>query len=234
MAPKYLAFDIETAKILPQDAGELLSHRPLGITCTATLSQDSGKVDLFFSTTANGSYAPQMTRDDLSRFVDFLLAQVEAGYTIVTLNGAGFDFDILAEESGRLMDCRKLAWGHVDMMFHVLCEKGFGVGLKAAAKVIGLDKPADVDGSVAPQLWKDGEQKRVLEYISQDCSITLAVAMESERQRAFRWLTKRGTTGTVSLPKGWLRVKEAAALPLPDTSWMDSPWPRSKFTGWMQ
>ena len=37
----------------------------------------------------------------------------------------------------------------------------------------------------------------------------------------------------MALPEGWLMVSEALELPLPDTSWMDSPWPREKFTGWM-
>jgi hypothetical protein len=28
---------------------------------------------------------------------------------------------------------------------------------------------------------------------------------------------------------GWLTVSEAQRLPLPDTSWMDEPWPREKY-----
>ena len=46
----------------------------------------------------------------------------------------GFDFDILAEESGMLDDCRRLARDHVDMMFHVVCQLGFGVSLDSAAR----------------------------------------------------------------------------------------------------
>ena len=37
----------------------------------------------------------------------------------------------------------------------------------------------------------------------------------------------------MTLREGWLTVEEALRLPLPDTSWMDEPWPREKFTGWM-
>jgi hypothetical protein len=232
MEKQYLAFDIETAKILPADFGELLSHRPLGICCAAALASDSGAPELFYSQ-KDGGPAPQMTRADLSGLVDFLLAKVADGYTIVTFNGLGFDFDVLAEESGRLDDCRRLALDHVDMMFHLFCGKGFGVGLNAAAKAIGLSKPAGVDGSMAPQLWKDGDHRRVLDYVSQDCRITLDVALASERQRTFRWITQKGKTAAFDLPRGWLTVKEAMALPLPDTSWMDAPWPRSRFTAWL-
>jgi hypothetical protein len=35
------------------------------------------------------------------------------------------------------------------------------------------------------------------------------------------------------LPDGWLTVREALELPLPNTSWMDEPWPRERFTGWL-
>ncbi|OGQ82363.1 MAG: hypothetical protein A3F90_05645 [Deltaproteobacteria bacterium RIFCSPLOWO2_12_FULL_60_19] len=233
MNHKYIAFDIETAKILPKDVEDLLAHRPLGITCAATLAADQGEARLFYSKSADDSPSARMNRDDLSKFVDFLLARTDEGYTIVTLNGLGFDFDVLAEESGRQDDCKRLALGHVDMMFHVFCGKGFGVGLNAAAKAIGLSKPADMDGSIAPQLWQDGKHDRVLDYVAQDCKITLAVAVASEKQRAFRWITKRGTTAGFDIPSGWLTVRDAMKLPLPDTSWMDNPWPRSKFTLWL-
>ena len=35
------------------------------------------------------------------------------------------------------------------------------------------------------------------------------------------------------LPDGWLTAEEALELPPPNTSWMDEPWPRERFTGWM-
>jgi hypothetical protein len=234
MPSKFLAFDIETAKILPKEVDDLLSHRPLGISCTATLAAGQEKAELFYSKNDDGSPAAKMSRQDLSGFVDTLLRRVSEGYTIVTLNGLGFDFDILAEESGRKDDCKKLALDHVDMMFHVFCCKGFGVGLNAAARAIGRGKTEDMDGSVAPQLWLQGDHRRVLDYVEQDCKVTLAVAARSERHRAFRWITQRNTSASLELPSGWLPVHQARKLPLPDTSWMTSPpWPRSKFTGWI-
>ncbi len=44
-----------------------------------------------------------------------------------------------------------------------------------------------------------------------------------ERQAAF-----------VVLPKGWLTVEATKKLLLPDTSWMDEPWSKEKFTAWMR
>jgi len=233
MSRKYLAFDIETAKILPEVVGDLLAHRPLGICCVATLSADEDEPQCLYSVESDGTPSPQMTRAELSTFVDFLIEKTQAGYTIVTHNGLGFDFNILAEESNRWEDCKQLALNHVDMMFHLFCVKGFGVGLNAAAKSLGLSKPTNVDGSVAPQLWKDGDHHTVLDYVGQDCRLTMEVAVTSEQHHAFRWITRKGSTATFNIPSGWLPVHKAMELPDSDTSWMDKPWPRSKFTQWL-
>lgn len=236
MNRKYLAFDIETAKILPDDVDNLKAHRPLGICCAATLAANEEKPHLWYSCDSSGIPLPQMSRRDLLKLVDFLQAQVSDSYTIVTWNGLGFDFDILAEESGRLEDCRQLGINHVDMMFHIFCEKGFAVSLDAAAIAIGLKgKPPDISAKMAPQLWAAGETDKVLSYVRNDSEMTLEVAITSESNKRFSWITRRGTESDMSLRSGWLVVQEAMSLPVPDTSWMSTPpWPRSRFTGWIE
>ncbi len=232
MTRKYLAFDIETAKILPENFGDLHDHRPLGITCMATWCSDESSARTFYSKNSDGTPASQMTKEDVAAFVEHLKEKLQEGYTIITHNGLSFDFVIVAEESGKIDDCRDLAMTHVDMMYHFFCGKGFGIGLNAAAKAIGVSKPANVDGSVAPRLWKEGDYQTVLDYVAQDCRLTLDVAEASEKAKKISWITKRGTTSHFELPNGWLTVEEAYLLPLPDTSWMDNPWPRSRFTEW--
>jgi len=231
---KYCGFDIETAKILPEDFGDLHDHRPLGISCAALWCDDKDKAEVFYSKDSNDDTTEKMSGQDLSSFVDCLLDKVKQGYTIVTHNGLGFDFDILAEESGRFDDCRELALKHIDMMFHFFCGKGFVIGLNAAAKSIGVSKPEDIDGSVAPKMWKDGNHQKVLDYVAQDCRLTLDVALSSEKNKKITWITRKGSTAYFSLPNGWLPVNEAMDLPLPDTSWMDNAWERSKFTAWLK
>jgi hypothetical protein len=51
--------------------------------------------------------------------------------------------------------------------------------------------------------------------------------------RKLTWISNRGYPQRLPLPKGWVKVEEALNLPLPDTSWMSNPWPRSKFSGWL-
>jgi hypothetical protein len=85
MKRKYLALDIETAKILPADAGELLAHRPLGISCLATICEDETEPQLFFSKESNRYPSSQMRKKDLAAFIDSLMRRVHDGFTLLTL-----------------------------------------------------------------------------------------------------------------------------------------------------
>jgi hypothetical protein len=175
-----------------------------------------------------------MSREEAAGLVQYLASQAAEGFSIVTWNGLGFDFDILAEESGMLAECRALAQAHVDMMFHVFCQLGHGVGLDAAARGMGLaGKTKGMTGELAPVLWAQGRRDEVLRYVGQDVRATLDLAMACEACCAFRWVARSGKVRSMALPDGWLAVSEAGELPLPDTSWMDDPWLREKFTGWM-
>ena len=233
MTRKYLSFDIETAKILPQQTRDIHAFRPLGITCAAAVAHDLEKPFLFFSKTDSGDYAPRMTPADLGQMIDFLMEQMAAGYTVLTHNGLGFDFDILAEETGRLADCSAIAMNHVDTMFHFFCHKGFAVSLKAVAQALGIAKTEEEGGAIAPVLWDRGEHERVLRYVANDCQMALEIAVVSERQGRLKWVTKKGVTSELHLKGGWMTVKDAMRLDLPDTSWLENPWPREKFTGWV-
>jgi len=174
-----------------------------------------------------------MRQGEAAALVHYLAAQAEHGYTLLTWNGVGFDLDVLAEESGLLETCRTLALTHVDMMFHVLCKQGYGVGLDAAARGMGIaGKTEGMKGADAPVLWAEGRREEVLGYVAQDVRTTLDLATACESCGVFRWVARSGRLRCMALGEGWLAVEEARALRLPDTSWMDEPWPRERFTGW--
>ena len=231
---RWMAFDLEIAKTLPDEFEDFKRYRPLGISCAATLSSD-GDLSMWVEKDAPGNYAQKLTSQTARQLVEHLSAQAEAGCRIVTWNGLGFDFDILYEESAAHPDCKKLALQHTDMMFHVFCEKGYGLSLDKAAKGMGLEgKTEGMDGALAPRLWQAGEHQQVLEYLEQDVRTTLDLAVVCDKQRVLRWVSNTGRLQELKLTRGWLNVDQARKIPLADTSWMRNPWPREKFTGWLE
>ena len=166
--------------------------------------------------------------------VEYLSAQTVAGRTVVTWNGIGFDWQVIAEESHMTDVCRDLALDHVDMMYHFHAVKGFPLGLNAAAQGVGTgSKTAGMSGVDAPQLWADGNREAVVTYCKQDATLTLQVAQSTQRNLRLDWTSRSGRPNNLLIPEGWLTVRQAADLPIPDTSWMDDPIPRSAFNAWL-
>ena len=175
-----------------------------------------------------------MSCEDAQQLVQHLVQMASEGYRILTWNGLGFDFDILAEESSATAACKERALGHVDMMFHAFCFLGFPIGLDKAAQGMGLPgKPAGMSGEKAPRLWAQGKFDQVLGYVAQDVRVALAIAQACDQRRSLKWVTRKGYTKSIPLKNGWLSAKNAMQLPLPDTSWMSNPIPRKDFNAWL-
>ena len=232
---KYLAFDIESSRLAP-NGEDLLLHRPLGISCYALAWQepDGAKMLVGHGKDEAGQPWLQMTQDECQTLVLQLTEYVRQGFTLLTWNGLGFDFDILAEESGMHAQCVELAYAHVDMLCHFFCLQGYTLGLNAAAKGMGLaGKPEGMDGSQAPIRWQQGEYETVLAYVAQDVLTTLDLAAAVEARGQIRWITRTGKPNRVTI-RQWKRVTEALELPLPDPKWIRRPMTRERFTSWME
>lgn len=234
MTRRFVAFDLETAKLLSDSVGDLLAHRPLGVTCAVAIASDAAETPVVFrARDASGGAAPKMSKAEAIEIVERLEAYVESGYTIATWNGIGFDFAVLADESGLVDRCIRLALGHVDMMFHAFCTLGFRFGLQSAAEGMRLaGKTKGISGAMAPKLWAAGRHDEVIDYCVQDVRTTLEIATTAEAVQRLVWKTKGGDRRPMPLPAGWLSVEKAKALPLPDTSWMRSPPSREEFFRW--
>lgn len=236
MKDKYLAFDIEIAEKQLEDKEDWKIYRPLGIICAAAIAATDVSQNAQWSwfghdEYVDGRFSAKMSKSEVQRIVRILESLTDLGYKILTWNGLGFDFDILAEESKMYDECKALALNHIDMMFHFFCSKGFPLGLDAAAKGMSLPgKLEGMDGAKAPEIWPDDPYK-VLAYCSLDVKNTLALAEAVEKMGHLDWTARSGKANSWECSK-WLTVKEAMALPEPDTSWMTDPWTRSKFYGW--
>ncbi len=231
---KLLSFDIEISKVLPEFSGNLFDHAPLGIACAAVAHDD-----LRF-----WQGVPQLSREESQGIVRDLQKLTEEGYTIVTWNGCGFDFRLLAEESGMVEECGKMALNHVDLMLLVTFNKGWYLGLDKALQGAGVGGKVhevvlqngeilrEMGGAQAPKLWAEGEHEAVLTYLRGDVEQTLALAKNIQKSKEIRWTSGSGRAQFVSVPK-LLTVIECFDLPKPDTSWMSSPPKREDFVKWI-
>ena len=242
---KYVAFDLEISRAIPSGAADWRAFRPLGISCAAAHVSGGGTrlwhpLKIVETETGQRRYASRMTPEECRKMAQWLCEYDANGFTIVTWNGLGFDFDVLAEECCNLEwsdNVKDLARNHVDVFFAMFCERGFGIGLETACKGMGIDgKLEGVSGADAPRLWTGGmdDQRKVLTYVGQDARITGRVYEEIVKAGKLNWISRTGKANYWRLPEGEvLTVSESLALPLPDTSWMSNPWKREKFAGWL-
>ena len=188
-----MAFDIETATDVPGTDFNWQPYRPLGIACAAVLACDAQEATIWHGKNANGTPAERMSPEEVRSMVDDLVNIVAEGYTLLNWNGLRFDLDVLSEESSAFEECKDLALNHVDLMFHVFCDRGFPVKLDKAAQALRIPgKPAGMSGLLAPRLWAQGRYQDVIDYASQDVRITLQVAQACEQRRSFAWVTGKG------------------------------------------
>jgi len=241
----FVGFDVEIAKPVP-DGPDILSHRP-GIACAAIAREGEGRASILFDPEASPVFfdpaSKTMTREGALRILAALEEAAGRGDTLVTWNGAGFDFRLLADETGRRAECARLVMASVDMMFHVLCERGHPLSLDAALKGARLPSKMDqvtlrngeavhISGVEAPTYWQAGEYAAVAAYCAADAERTAALAAHCQRTRRLSWTSQKGRANDIYLRSGWLTVEQCLALPVPDTSWMANPIRREDVLAW--
>ena len=238
--PRFLVFDLETAKVLPEGATDFRTFHPLGITCAATLDE-TGMLRLWHGKDNSGRPTAKMTKAEAGSLLGFLLEQQANGRCVVTWNGAAFDFHVIGEEADDLDGGAQIAKNHVDLMLAFVSVKGHRLALKTAAEACGSHKgSADIDsGSEIPKLWSQGEYARCLEYVKQDVHAIAQVTRHLLIYKGFAWKSKRGISQNFSLPS-WVHglsdmtVAEVLGWPEPDTSWMNDPPRREDFLAWTE
>lgn len=213
-----LGWDLEIAGEFPtkeEDRQWLTIEPSLGITCAAVFASPSSWIRW-----SSGSQETRLSQNDARNMADYLDAIQRAGGLIVTWNGLGFDFPVLARECANPAYTARLAevaLNHCDLGFAMHCSHGYMVGLNTAAKAFGLaGKLEGLSGSLAPILWNqpareltDKERLAIhklevepgtteardlcIRYVTQDAVTTLDVYNALLKEGALVWRTKSGS-----------------------------------------
>ncbi|MEI6289766.1 MAG: ribonuclease H-like domain-containing protein [Chloroflexota bacterium] len=233
---KFAAFDIEIAKEI-KDGGRWQDAAPLGISCAAMAFSDRDE-PVFWQG------VPRMTKSECQSMFLQIQQYANEGFTIVTWNGCGFDFAVLADETGMVNECGKMAINHVDLMLIVTFSKGWflsldkaltGAGLKGKKKSVTLSNGTVLDemgGEKAPRLWAAGEQQAVLSYLHDDVVELIKLVKVISSTKKLSWISNRGSRLFVDIPY-FKTVKECFDIPEPDVSWMKDAPKRRQFVDWI-
>ena len=228
-----VAFDIELANIIDLAPGEDLdAHAPFDIACAAAADANGGLWH-WFCREPVGTPARQLDGLLARDMLAWLREHQQRGVRVCAWNGLSFDLRWLGHVADDMPLAREVALDLIDPMFQFFVQRGFPVGLAKVAEAMGVVEAKLMSGEDAPKRWAAGEHQLVLDYVAGDCRITDAVVACIEKERAVRWRTKRGTLSSEPM-RELLPVRALLDAPLPDTSWMSDPLPRSKFTAWLQ
>ena len=229
---KRVSFDIEIANIFELAPGEDLDqYGPFDISCAAA-ADEAGEVIHWVNQAADGSYEPHLDVEKAHEMLSWLRAQQLAGARLFAWNGLSFDLRWIGVAAKDIPLAAEVALDLYDPMFQIFVQRGFPVGLAKVAEGLGVIETKLMDGADAPVQWAAGNHQEVLDYVAGDCRITDAVVARIEETKGITWRTGRGTLSTEPMPV-LKRVRELLDAPEPDTSWMDAPMPRTKFTSWM-
>jgi hypothetical protein len=255
----FVAFDVETAELVPEGAGfaESMPHMACAITSKWDAASGYEHIRWYEGMERGGTPESFMGSAVCKSLVDYLSDCLRNGYSTVTFNGTAFDMRILARWSGMLDEVKALTLAHVDMWYAMLCQRGFACGLSKIGAVYDLGKFEGVSGKDVPNLWHtdpvDTNRARILDYVQGDGELTGGVFINILRSGEMKWKSDDGAIKEVFSAKtrvrcvqpckdaGWpfpnrfLTVQELMAWPAPDTGWMKSTptFTPAKTTEWL-
>jgi hypothetical protein len=202
---KLLAFDFELDKPVELEEDENFWDEqarrhatpgidPFYISVAGLLIQDhNGRMSQpWYGITPLGDTASHMSVDDLNKFLLQIVSHAKMGFPIVTWNGTGFDWRILADLTGQHDLVKQLALGSYDPCYQHLIEYGYPIKLQAVAEGFDLAGKT-MEGAQAPVLWQLGNFQEVLNYVEQDVVVLADVVEQSFKKNGLMRVTKTGS-----------------------------------------
>lgn len=230
---KLLSYDIEIYNNFPTE-GEV--DLKTIIPSVAAIGTNKDDVKFYFD-------YPHMSKETAKQLVLDMMKKYEEGYIPFGWNSLNFDFQLLAHHSDEYEKCGILALNHYDAMFIIVALKGYFLGLDKTLAGFGLQSKlhnvklndgteiTDMNGSRAPQLWRNGEYQAVKDYLYMDVVQPLLLAEQIEKQRCIKWFSNTGKF--MQVPTRLMTVLECLKTPVPDTHWMTKVKYRHEFYSWI-
>jgi len=220
---KLAAFDLEIYKSIPEGETNWHKYEPLGVSCCGFAYEDE---------TVIFGHEDRMNFREVKAVFDFMKKLREDGYTIVTWNGAAFDFKVLAQE-GFFNRAINANMTHVDLMLIIVALRGHYLGLVKAAEGMGVapklsevtfkdGSRGEIDGAKVPDLWKAGERTAVKEYLEHDVKATLELAQVIRDRQEVCWLSGRGNYQRLKIDELYL-VHECLTVKRQIPQWLKNP-----------
>lgn len=235
------AWDLEIANDI--DPGrDWKEQGMLGISCAAVAFEGDDGIQFWHNGDLDPLKSAAMEPVEVMKMTIDLM-EIAKDYTLVTWNGASFDFYVLAQESAMYKACADLAYNHIDLMALVVATRGHFLGLQAASKGMGLvgkrkqvtlstgEVVEDMSGAMAPELWRKGEYEPVLNYLADDVRATLELAKAVRNDRELRWVSSRGYKNTIPMPKLYT-VKQSLGISRAVPSWVTEPKHPRELISW--
>lgn len=203
----------------PLDIKAWRMSRPLGISCTNTCSDPEILLPDY-----TGS--PRLSIDECQVLASDLIQLQDHGCTIVTCYGSGFDFNILAEECRDITKAKqlaRLALSHIDIQMSIFCERGVWVSLARLCVGMGIKRELSINASEIPDLWHNGKQQQVMDFLNQDTKCLLQCYKAIKERNLVRWITGKGTFSDWKLTNNHFpTVAESIIKADPNVSWWTS------------
>ncbi|MBK7643552.1 MAG: hypothetical protein IPJ19_11000 [Planctomycetes bacterium] len=228
-----LSFDIEIANVFTLAPGEDLErYAPFDISVAAAATH-GGSVRHWHARDVAGRPSGVLDAKLAREVLEYLRAEQQQGTRVCAWNGLSFDLRWLGHVARDMQLASEVALELYDPMFQFATQRGFPIGLAAAAEGMGIAQKKLMSADRAPVEWQAGNHQVVLDYVAGDCTLTNQVAAAIEHAGQVKWRTKRGTLSSEPMVK-LRQVRDVMRDPPPDQGWMSEPKPVSNYWAWMK
>ncbi len=229
---KLLGLDLVLSECAPPaESLEFGESPPPSIALAATFVY-GGEERLWYSVDKHYLPAQTMELGQARSLLNYLRRMQNNGLRLCSWNGLGGALKYLGQVAERPHLAVEIALRCCDPMFQLFNQTGHVVTLAQVAQAMGVPQAAFLNPEDAPDVWRTGRYGTVMDYLIRRCRNTAEIVWMVEALGEVRWVSAGDTVRQKPIRR--LRaVEEVLREPEPDPFRMDTPIPRSRFSGWL-